>query len=175
MTIWSAQHRWVGSNVMLYIWYVGVNANVVCILQLFRLWLGVTEYLFRNPDLLEEALDTAIDDNTFRSDDLEFTFAARVSIHMIYETCARPYYCLFNHWSPRPGPIVSRLAISSHTGTASSASRATFPHDSPTPSNSAMKWSRRYWKRLLPPQPQPPHRVGLPSKWNCVKTRDEAV
>jgi len=46
--------------------------------QLFRLWLGVTEYLFRNPELLEEALDTAIDDNTFRSDDLEFTFAARV-------------------------------------------------------------------------------------------------
>jgi hypothetical protein len=48
------------------------------ILQLFRLWLGVTEYLFRNQDLLDEALDTAIDDNTFRSDDLEFTFAARV-------------------------------------------------------------------------------------------------
>jgi prephenate dehydrogenase (NADP+) len=47
--------------------------------KLFRLWLGVTEYLFRNPNLLEEALDTAIDDQTFRSDDLEFTFAARVS------------------------------------------------------------------------------------------------
>ncbi|OXV08606.1 hypothetical protein Egran_03631 [Elaphomyces granulatus] len=45
--------------------------------KLFRLWLGVTEYLFRNPNLLEEALDTAIDDQTFRSDDLEFTFAAR--------------------------------------------------------------------------------------------------
>ena len=47
--------------------------------KLFRLWLGVTEYLFRKADLLEEVLDTAIDDNTFRSDDLEFTFAARVS------------------------------------------------------------------------------------------------
>lgn len=47
--------------------------------QLFRLWLGVTEYLFRNPELLDAALDTAIDDNNFRSDDLEFTFAARVS------------------------------------------------------------------------------------------------
>lgn len=42
--------------------------------------MGVTEYLFRNQDLLEEALDTAIDDNNFRSDDLEFTFAARVSV-----------------------------------------------------------------------------------------------
>ena len=47
--------------------------------QLFRVWLGVTEYLFRNEDLLDEAIKTAIEDNTFRSDDLEFTFAARVS------------------------------------------------------------------------------------------------
>jgi hypothetical protein len=39
----------------------------------------VTEYLFRNPGLLDEVLDIAIDDHTFRSDDLEFTFAARVS------------------------------------------------------------------------------------------------
>jgi prephenate dehydrogenase (NADP+) len=46
--------------------------------KLFRLWLGVTEYLFRNPNLLESVLDIAIDDHTFRSDDLEFTFAARV-------------------------------------------------------------------------------------------------
>ncbi|KAJ5242871.1 uncharacterized protein N7469_001198 [Penicillium citrinum] len=51
--------------------------HMICSTPLFRLWLGVTEYLFRNPELLEEALDTAIDDKTFRSDDLEFTFAAR--------------------------------------------------------------------------------------------------
>ena len=43
------------------------------------MWLGVTEYLFRNEELLDEAINTAIEDNTFRSDDLEFTFAARVS------------------------------------------------------------------------------------------------
>ena len=41
------------------------------------MWLGITEYLFCNPALLAEAIDTAIDDNTFRADDLEFTFAAR--------------------------------------------------------------------------------------------------
>ena len=41
------------------------------------MWLGITEYLFRNDEILEEAIDTAIDDNTFRADDLEFTFAAR--------------------------------------------------------------------------------------------------
>jgi prephenate dehydrogenase (NADP+) len=41
------------------------------------MWLGITEYLFRTPSLLDEAIDTAISDNTFRADDLEFTFAAR--------------------------------------------------------------------------------------------------
>ena len=51
--------------------------------QLFRLWLGVTEYLFRKPGLLDEVINTATDDNTFRSDDLEFTFAARVSLPFI--------------------------------------------------------------------------------------------
>lgn len=47
--------------------------------KLFRLWLGITEYLFRDKDLLDEVVETAIHDNTFRADDLEFTFAARVS------------------------------------------------------------------------------------------------
>jgi prephenate dehydrogenase (NADP+) len=37
----------------------------------------VTEYVFRKPQLLDEVIKTAIEDNTFRSDDLEFTFAAR--------------------------------------------------------------------------------------------------
>ena len=43
------------------------------------MWLGITEYLFRNPVLLDEVIDTAIEDVSFRADDLEFTFAARVS------------------------------------------------------------------------------------------------
>lgn len=58
--------------------------------QLFRLWLGVTEYLFRNQDLLDEALDTAIDDSTFRSDDLEFTFAARVCFGQYLRRLSEP-------------------------------------------------------------------------------------
>ena len=51
--------------------------HILCSTPLFRLWLGVTESLFRNPVKLDEALRIAVDDNTFRSDDLEFTFAAR--------------------------------------------------------------------------------------------------
>ena len=51
--------------------------------QLFRIWLGVTEYLYRNEALLSEAIEIGITDNSFRSDDLEFTFAARVGLHML--------------------------------------------------------------------------------------------
>ncbi|KAI1758987.1 prephenate dehydrogenase [Hypoxylon sp. FL1150] len=51
--------------------------HMLCSTPLFRLWLGVTEHLFRDPGRLDEALRIAVHDNTFRSDDLEFTFAAR--------------------------------------------------------------------------------------------------
>ena len=51
--------------------------SLIHLSQLFRLWLGVTQYLFRKPGLLDEVLTTAIEDRTFRDDDLEFTFAAR--------------------------------------------------------------------------------------------------
>ncbi|KAI4136937.1 MAG: hypothetical protein L6R39_007552 [Caloplaca ligustica] len=60
-------------------WKLGIVPydHMICSTPLFRLWLGVTEYLFRKPALLDEVINIAIDDNTFRSDDLEFTFAAR--------------------------------------------------------------------------------------------------
>ncbi|KAJ4305413.1 prephenate dehydrogenase (NADP(+)) [Kalmusia sp. IMI 367209] len=60
-------------------WKLGIVPydHMICSTPLFRMWLGISEYLFRNDQLLEEAIDTAIDDNTFRHDDLEFTFAAR--------------------------------------------------------------------------------------------------
>ncbi|KAF2145075.1 uncharacterized protein K452DRAFT_222009, partial [Aplosporella prunicola CBS 121167] len=60
-------------------WKLGIVPydHMICSTPLFRLWLGATEYLFRKPDLLEEVIETAIEDDTFRADDLEFTFAAR--------------------------------------------------------------------------------------------------
>jgi prephenate dehydrogenase (NADP+) len=51
--------------------------HMLCSTPLFRLRLGVTEHLFRNTDLLDEALRVAVEDKRYRSDDLEFTFAAR--------------------------------------------------------------------------------------------------
>lgn len=83
--------------------------NLADLAQLFRLWLGVTEYLFRNPDLLDEAIDTAIDDKTFRSDDLEFTFAARVSL--MYSPHPQILTC------PRRGLTAFPLATSNRTVT----------------------------------------------------------
>ncbi|KAB8338876.1 hypothetical protein FH972_021820 [Carpinus fangiana] len=60
-------------------WKLGVVPydHMICSTPLFRLWLGAAEYLFHNKQLLQEAIDTAIEDDTFRADDLEFTFAAR--------------------------------------------------------------------------------------------------
>lgn len=43
----------------------------------FRMWIGVAEYLFRAPDRLDAALHAALVDTTHRSDDLEFVVAAR--------------------------------------------------------------------------------------------------
>ncbi|KAK5994583.1 putative prephenate dehydrogenase [Cladobotryum mycophilum] len=51
--------------------------HMLCSTPLFRLRLGVTEHLFRHTDILDETLRTAVHDKRYRSDDLEFTFAAR--------------------------------------------------------------------------------------------------
>jgi prephenate dehydrogenase (NADP+) len=44
---------------------------------IFRLWIGVAEYLFRDRERLDAALEAALSDTTHRSDDLEFIVAAR--------------------------------------------------------------------------------------------------
>lgn len=44
---------------------------------IFRLWIGVAEYLFRDRRRLDAALEAALTDTTHRSDDLEFIVAAR--------------------------------------------------------------------------------------------------
>lgn len=51
--------------------------HIICSTPLFRIFLGVSEYLFCTPGLLERCIDVAVSDPSFRADDLEFTFAAR--------------------------------------------------------------------------------------------------
>jgi prephenate dehydrogenase (NADP+) len=61
-------------------WYhLGVNPydNLICQTPPFRLRLGIAEYLFKNEDLLEESIETALYDKTIRGDDLEFHSAVR--------------------------------------------------------------------------------------------------
>ena len=51
--------------------------HLICQTPNFRLLLGITEYLFRNEDLLEESIETALFDKKIRGDDLEFHTAVR--------------------------------------------------------------------------------------------------
>lgn len=44
---------------------------------IFRLWIGVCEYLFRSPLRVRASVKAAIHDNEFRADDTEFIIAAR--------------------------------------------------------------------------------------------------
>ncbi|PVF98165.1 putative TYR1-prephenate dehydrogenase [Serendipita vermifera] len=44
---------------------------------IFRMWIGVAEYLFRSRERLDAAIEAALWDTTHRSDDLEFIVAAR--------------------------------------------------------------------------------------------------
>ncbi len=61
-------------------WYqAGINPydNMICQTPPFRLRLGIAEYLFRSPELLEETIQTALYDRKMRRDDLEFHTAVR--------------------------------------------------------------------------------------------------
>lgn len=51
--------------------------HIICSTPLFRIFLGVSEYLFCTPGLLEDCINVAITNMTFRQDDLQFTMASR--------------------------------------------------------------------------------------------------
>jgi prephenate dehydrogenase (NADP+) len=51
--------------------------NLIAQTPPFRLRLGIAEYLFKNDDLLEESIETALYDKSIRGDDLEFHSAVR--------------------------------------------------------------------------------------------------
>ncbi|KAH3661914.1 hypothetical protein OGAPHI_006093 [Ogataea philodendri] len=51
--------------------------HIICSTPLFRIFLGVTEYLFCTPGLLEGCLEDGLSKTSFRQDDLNFVIAAR--------------------------------------------------------------------------------------------------
>ena len=60
--------------------HLGINPFVhldLAATPIFRLWIGVAEYLFRSEPRLDAALHAALYDTTHRSDDLEFVVGAR--------------------------------------------------------------------------------------------------
>lgn len=79
--------------------------HMICSTPLFRLWLGVTEYLFRQPALLSETIDAALNDDKFRSDDLEFTFAARgwsdIVTYKDFESYKKRFETVQKYFEPR--------------------------------------------------------------------------
>lgn len=61
-------------------WYqLGIDPydHMICSTPLFRVFLGVSEYLFLTPGLLEETIEASMNYEAFRGDDLEFVVAAR--------------------------------------------------------------------------------------------------
>ncbi|EEB09447.2 prephenate dehydrogenase Tyr1 [Schizosaccharomyces japonicus yFS275] len=51
--------------------------QMICSTPLFRLWVGVAEYIFRQPEMLDRAIKVMLRQSDFCSDDLEFVIAAR--------------------------------------------------------------------------------------------------
>ncbi|CAJ0634200.1 9360_t:CDS:10 [Entrophospora sp. SA101] len=61
-------------------WYqLGINPyeHMVCQTPLFRLWTGITEYLFRNDEMLNGAIHSALYSKEIRADDMEFYSASK--------------------------------------------------------------------------------------------------
>ncbi|KAG0164387.1 prephenate dehydrogenase (NADP(+)) [Apophysomyces sp. BC1034] len=52
-------------------------AHMVCQTPLFRVWMGITEYLFRSPTMLDDAIKAALYRKEIRPDDMEFVTCAR--------------------------------------------------------------------------------------------------
>ncbi|HEY1005582.1 MAG TPA: prephenate dehydrogenase, partial [Sphingobacteriaceae bacterium] len=70
--------------------------HLICQTPPFRLRLGIAEYLFRNEDLLEESMVTALYDKSIRADDLEFHSAVREWASMIANGDMEGYRSHFN-------------------------------------------------------------------------------
>ncbi|MVN21626.1 prephenate dehydrogenase [Mucilaginibacter arboris] len=71
--------------------------NLICQTPPFRLRLGIAEYLFKNEDLLEESIETALYDKSIRGDDLEFHSAVRDWCTIINYGDIDGYKLHFNH------------------------------------------------------------------------------
>jgi len=58
--------------------------HMICETPIFRLLLGIAEYLFRNSDFLDEAIEAALTDKDIRGDDLEYCLSATIWENIIH-------------------------------------------------------------------------------------------
>lgn len=97
--------------------------NLICQTPLFRLWLGIAEYLFKNPELLSESIDAALFNKQIRGDDLKFNTAVNTWYSIIEHGDMRGYKQQFEDTQKffkeripegikRSGELIERLASS---------------------------------------------------------------
>jgi prephenate dehydrogenase (NADP+) len=69
--------------------------HLICQTPPFRLLLGISEYLFRNEEYLEEAIESALYSKEIRSEDIEFYTAAKGWVACIELQSLEAYQCRF--------------------------------------------------------------------------------
>ncbi|KAG4085081.1 hypothetical protein H8356DRAFT_1062436 [Neocallimastix lanati (nom. inval.)] len=83
-------------------WYIlDINPydHMICETPIFRLLLGIAEYLFRNKDFLDEAIEAALTDKNIRADDLEYCLSATIWENIIHYKDMDHYQMLFEEVS----------------------------------------------------------------------------
>ncbi|ORX79574.1 hypothetical protein BCR32DRAFT_33066 [Anaeromyces robustus] len=73
--------------------------HMICETPIFRLLLGIAEYLFRNNDFLDEAIEAALYDKEIRADDLEYCLSASIWENIIHNKNIEHYETLFGEIS----------------------------------------------------------------------------
>lgn len=98
--------------------------HMICSTPLFRILLGVTEYLFMTPGLLDRCISDSLASYKYRGDDIEFVVAARAwskavqngdfgAYRLMFEETQR----FFEHMFPEASKIGNEMikAINTHT------------------------------------------------------------
>jgi len=98
--------------------------HMICSTPLFRIFLGVTEYVFMTPGLLDQCINDALSSYKYRGDDVEFVVAARswskavhngdfTAYRMMFEESQR----YFGHMFPEATKVGNEMirAINEHT------------------------------------------------------------
>lgn len=98
--------------------------HMICSTPLFRILLGVTEYLFMTPGMLEACIEDSLTSFKYRGDDVEFVVASRTWSKAVkngdfeaYKKMFEETRRFFEHMFPEAGKIGNEMisAINAHT------------------------------------------------------------